>query len=99
MSIVEAIRKWSYLLTGMHFELVTDRRSLSFMYDHKNHDKIKNAKILRRRFKLSRYHYEIVYRAGKVNTAVDTLSPACCASSFSSSLYKIHAGLCHPAVT
>ena len=41
--IVEAIRKWNHLPTGRRFRLITDQRSISFMYDSKNHGKIKNA--------------------------------------------------------
>ena len=52
---VEAVRKWSYLLIGRRFQLLTDQRSISFMYDNKNHGKIKNAKILRWRIELSQY--------------------------------------------
>ena len=69
------------------------------MYDSKNHGKIKNAKILRWRIELSQYQYEIIYRAGKLNAAADTLSRAYSALLFSSSLYDIHAGLCHPGIT
>ena len=69
------------------------------MYDNKNCGKIKNAKILRWRIELSQYQYEIVYRAGKLNAAADTLSRAYCASLSFSTLYEIHAGLCHPGVT
>ena len=98
-AIVEAVRKWSHLLTGKRFQIVTDQRSVSFMYDNKNRGKIKNAKILRWRIELSQYQYEIVYRAGKLNAAADTLSRAYCASLSFSTLYEIHAGLCHPGVT
>ena len=98
-AIVEAVRKWSHLLTGKRFQIVTDQRSVSFMYDNKNRGKIKNAKILRWRIELSQYQYEIVYRAEKLNTAADTLSRAYCASLSFSTLYEIHAGLCHPGVT
>ena len=98
-AIVEAVRKWSYLLIGRCFQHVTDQRSISFMYNSKNHGKIKNAKILRWYVKLSQYHYEIVYRAEKLNAAADTLSRAYCARLFDSSLYDIHAGLCHPGIT
>jgi len=35
----------------------------------------------------------------KLNTAPDTLSRAYCANFYSSSLYEIHAGLCHPDIT
>ena len=72
MAIVEAVRKWNHFLTGRCFRLVTDQRSVSFMYDSKNHGKIKNAKILRWRIELSQYQYEIVYRTGKLNSAADT---------------------------
>ena len=98
-AVVEAVRKWSYLLSGRCFRLVTDQRSISFMCDSKNHSKIKNAKILRWRVELSLYHYKIVYCVGKLNAAADTLSRAYCARLFDSSLYDIHAGLCHPGIT
>ena len=98
-AIVEAVRKWSHLLTGKRFQIVTDQHSVSFMYDNKNRGKIKNAKILRWRIELSQYQYEIVHRAGKLNAAADTLSRAYCASLSFSTLYEIHAGLCHPGVT
>ena len=65
-AIVESVRKWSYLLIGKRFQLLTDQRSISFMYDNKNHDKIKNAKILRWRIELSQYQYEIIYRPGSL---------------------------------
>ena len=68
------------------------------MYDFKNHGKIKNAKILRWRIELSQYQYEIIYRAGKLNAAADTLSRVYCANLSNSTLYDIHASLCHPGV-
>ena len=46
-AIVEAVRKWSHLLTRKRFQIVFDQRPVSFMYDNKNRGKIKNAKILR----------------------------------------------------
>ena len=58
-AIVEAIRKWSILLTGRRFKLIADQRSIAFMYDSKNHGKLKNAKILRWRIELSKFDYEI----------------------------------------
>ena len=69
------------------------------MHDSKNYGNIKISKILRWRVELSQYHYEIVYRAGKLNAVADTLSRASCARLFDSSLYDIHAGLCHPGIT
>ena len=91
-AIVEAI-------SGRYFRLITDQRSISFMYDSKNHGKIKNAKILRWRIELSQYQYEIIYRAGKLNAAADTLSRAYSALLFCRSLYDTHASLCHLGIT
>ena len=98
-AIVEAIRKWNHLLTGRRFKLITDQRSIAFMYDNKNHGKLKNAKILRWRIELSQFDYEIVYRAGKFNMAPDTLSRVYCASVTLNYLHHIHCVLCHPGVT
>ena len=98
-AIIEAVRHWSHLLTGRLFKLITDQRSVAFMYDWRSHSKIKNAKILRWRVELSQYRYEIVYRAGKLNVAPDTLSRVYCASVSESTLYDIHSALCHPGIT
>jgi len=40
-AIIEATRKWSQFLKGRHFTLVTDQRSVAFMFDQKNRGKIK----------------------------------------------------------
>ena len=72
-AIVKAVRKWSHLLLGHHFRLVTDQQSVSFMFDDSDRGKIKNAKIMRWRLELMQYSYDIVFRAGKHNTAPDTL--------------------------
>ena len=45
-AIVESIRKWRHFLTGRNFTLVTDQRSISFMFDKNRLGKIKNDKIL-----------------------------------------------------
>jgi len=45
-AIVEAVGKWSHLLLGRHFKLVTDQWSVSFMFNDSNRGKIKNAKIM-----------------------------------------------------
>ena len=44
-AIVEAIRKWRHLLLGKHFKLITDQKSVSFMFNPKRKNKIKNKKI------------------------------------------------------
>ena len=46
-AIVEAIRKWRHLLLGKHFRLITDQRSVSFMFSSRHRSKIKNEKITR----------------------------------------------------
>jgi len=69
------------------------------MYDNKRHSKVKNDKIFRWRLELSQYGYEIIFRAGKYNTAPDTLSRAYCANVAQTLLYDIHTALCHPGVT
>ena len=40
-AIIEAVRKWSYLILRQHFELITDQRSVAFMFDNKRRTKIK----------------------------------------------------------
>ena len=32
-AIVEALRKWRHYLTGRHFTIITDQKSVSFMFD------------------------------------------------------------------
>ncbi|XP_054259839.1 uncharacterized protein LOC128984533 [Macrosteles quadrilineatus] len=44
-AIVEALRKWRHYLVGKHFKLITDQRSVSFMFDNNRHGKVKNEKI------------------------------------------------------
>ena len=46
-AIVEAIRKWKHFLTGRHFTLVTDQKSVAFMFDTQHRSTIKNNKIMR----------------------------------------------------
>ena len=97
-AIVEALRKWRHYLIGKHFRLVTDQRSVAFMFDGRRHSKIKNEKIMRWRLELSCYSYEIVYRPGKENTVADALSRIS-ASSTLLNLQSLHRSLCHPGVT
>ena len=98
-AIVEAIRKWRHFLIGKHFTLMTDQRSVAFMFNYKASGKVKNEKILRWRIELSCYSYDIVYRPGVKNSGPDTLSKNRCASVTTNELYKLHDSLCHPGVT
>ena len=99
-AIIEAIRHWRHYLTGRHFTITTDQRSVAYMFDNKQKGKIKNDKIMRWRTELSCYRFDIVYRPGSENIPPDTLSRAYCAAipSFKS-LSELHNSLCHPGVT
>ena len=97
-AIVESLRKWRHYLVGRHFQLITDQRSVAFMFNSKSASKIKNDKIARWRAELSCYHYDIVYRTGKDNAAADALSRVCGAAGVGK-LRELHNSLCHPGVT
>ena len=45
VAIMDAVHKWSYLLHGKRFTLITDQRAVSFMFDPRRLGKIKNMKI------------------------------------------------------
>ena len=98
-AIVEAIRKWRHYLLNNHFKLITDQRSVAFMYDTTHHGKIKNDKIQRWRVELSPFSYDVVYRPGCLNRVADTLSRPCGSIQNNISLKDLHSSLCHPGVT
>ena len=98
-AIIEAVRKWNHFLSRQHFTLVTDQRSVSFMFDSRKRTKIKNNKIQCWRLELASYNYTIVYRPGKDNVAADSLTRTYCGSASGLSLTDIHAALCHPGIT
>ena len=109
LAIVEAVRKWRHFLYNKHFTLITDQRSVSFMFDTSKRSKIKNDKIERWRLELACFSYDIVYRAGKLNIPSDALSRIVCSSTFAvnrvisstacASLFEYHDKMCHPGVT
>ena len=110
-AIVESIRKWSHLLLGHPFTIITDQRSVSFMFsDHAN--KIKNEKIARWRLELMPYKYEIKYRPGCDNVVADALTRQHCsaieetevpcnieADKALKDLHQLHQTACHPGIT
>ena len=98
-AIIEAVRFWSRYLTGRNFTLVTDQKSVSYMFDIKSRGKIKNEKILRWRMELSCFDFDIVYRPGKDNIPPDTLSRGVCNALSPPKLYDLHIALCHPGIT
>ncbi|XP_068240061.1 uncharacterized protein [Palaemon carinicauda] len=78
--------------------LITDQRSLTFMFDTRSSSKIKNDKIARWRIELSCYHYDIVYRPGTENIPADALLHVCGAVA-TDKLKQLHESLCHPGVS
>lgn len=105
-AIVECLRKWRQFLIGRTFKLITDQKSVAFMFHQRHSSRIKNDKIQRWRLELSAYNFDIVYRPGRENVAADTLSRAglpLVAStngpSHEKALKELHETLCHPGVT
>lgn len=99
-AIIEAIRKWRYYLIGRHFRLITDQKSVAFMFNNKLPGKIKNEKITRWRLELSCLKYDIIYRSGVQNITADAFSRTCSAiDNGKQRLLEIHELLCHPGVT
>ena len=100
-AIVEALRRWKHFLLGRQFKLITDQRSVAFMFDGRQVGKVKNEKIMRWRLELSSYCYDIIYRPGTENASADALSRSavCSASDNRKLLVELHSALCHPGVT
>lgn len=100
-AIILAVRHWRHYLTGRHFTICTDQRSVSYIFDKKHKSKIKNDKILRWRMELSCYDFNIIYQPEKENIPSDTLSRAHCgmANMTLNPLSELHDALCHPGIT
>ena len=80
-AIIQAVRKWSHLLSRNTFTLVTDQRSVSFMFDSRGRTKIKNDKVQQWRMKLASFTYVIKYRPGQQNVGPDTFTNAVCVTN------------------
>ena len=80
-AIIEAVRKWNHFLARGQFTLVTDQRSVAFMFDCKKRSKIKKNNIQSWRLELASLAYNIHFRPGKENIASDTLTGAFWANS------------------
>ena len=99
-AIIESVRYWRHFLTGAHFTLRTDQRSVSYMFDKKHQGKIKNDKIYRWRMELSCYSFDIEHTPGVQNIPADTFSRSTCSGTVNTNkLYHVHDSLCHPGVT
>ena len=96
---MEAVKKWRHYLLGKHFKLVTDQRSVAFIYDNLQRGKVKNEKIQRWKLELSCFSYDVVYRPGPDNVGADALSRATCSTlTCENELQTLHNNLCHPGV-
>ena len=98
-AIIDAVRKWSHLLHGRKFTLVTDQKAVSFMLHPKRLGKIKNNKIQMWRVKLGNFDYDIKHLPGKSNLAPDALSRACSITPFTEDLSQLHNKLGHPGIS
>ena len=101
-AIIESVRHWRHFLTGRHFYLITDQKSVKFMFDQNHKGKIKNEKIMRWRMELLCYNFDITYRPGIENVPPDTFSRGCASvtpESNISKLKELHEALAHPGVT
>ena len=100
-AIIESVHHWRHYLTGRHFTIKTDQRSVRFMFDKQHKIKIKNDKILRWRMELSCYDFYIVYRPGRDDITPDIFSRSYCSMTCHDqrSLSAIHDALCYPGVT
>ena len=99
-AIVECCRRWRHLLlSAPQFTIITDQKSVSFLFSTQQTSKIKNDKLARWRLELSGYRFDITYRCGAQNTVADALSRITCASTVDSQLLlTLHGRLCHPGV-
>ena len=96
-AIIEAIRYWRHL-SGKHFRLITDQKSVSFMFNSKCAGKVKNDKIQCWRLELASYNFDISYRPGAENIPADTFTRLYCSSISLGSLNQLHISLCHPGI-
>ena len=100
-AVIEAMKKWSHLLSHQTFPLVTDQRSVAFMLDSRRRTKIKKDKVHLWQIKLAPFSYIIQYRSGQRNVGPDTFTRAYCSAvtMTSSTLQDMHDMLCHPGAT
>ena len=83
-------------LIGRHFTLVTDQKSVSFMFDRHHAIKTKNGEM-ENRFIL--FHFTILYLPGGKMIGPDTLSRAFCGTIGTLHLKELHVSLCRLGVT
>ncbi|KAJ9564989.1 hypothetical protein OSB04_000955 [Centaurea solstitialis] len=70
MALVLAIQHWRPYLLGRHFQVYTDQRSLR----HLLQQRIASADQQNWLAKLLGYHFDVIYKPGRENSAADSLS-------------------------
>ena len=98
-AIVESIRYWRHYLAGRQFSLITDQRSVSYIYDIKHSSKIKKDKIEIWRVELACHSFDTTYCPGKENVAPDTLTRVICSVMTPDNSVQLHNSLSYPVIT
>ena len=70
LAIVWAVKHFRPYLYGKHFKIVTDHRSLTWLFSNKD----SGSRLMRWRLQLENYDYEIIYKKGSLNKNADCLS-------------------------
>lgn len=70
LAIKWAVQHFRPYLYGRKFKIVTDHRPLTWLFNVKD----PGSKLIRWRLQLEEYEYEIIHKAGKINSNVDCLS-------------------------
>lgn len=81
------------------FLLITDQKSIAFMFNTRTTSKIKSNNIARWRVELSCFFFDVSYRRGKENAVVDALSRVYSLMPNADELCTLHDELCHPDIT
>lgn len=70
LAIVYCVNHFRPYLYGRKFVLITDHKPLVWLHSVKD----PTSRLVRWRLKLQEYEYEVIYKAGKINTNADALS-------------------------
>ena len=82
-AVIEAIRKYSHLLCGKHFKIITDQNSVLSMFGSRKKIKVKYLQDPVLAVEVAEFNYTIEYRPGHGIVAADALTRAYCACFFS----------------
>ena len=98
-AIIEAVKKWSHFLSRQTFTLITDQRSVSYIFDSRRRSK--NGKVQMWRIELASFSYVIKYRPRQRNVGPDTFTRTFCSNICAAlcNFEGLHNKLCHPGVT